>query len=148
MSCDMQRIKSMPQSFRFLLAGGASALLSWLARFPLSLVMPFPAAVALATAISMVFGFGLYRHFVFPGSDRALASQMRDYTLINLASMAIVTGVAVVFADHVMPLIGFDWHNEAIAHAIGISAGAVSNFFGHRFLSFRQPDPVTEPRAE
>lgn len=134
----MRLIHDMPQSVRFLLAGGFAALITWLVRFPLSLFLPFAVAVALANAIGMVFGFVSYRHFVFPGSDRHVGNQLRDFILINLVSLVIVTGVSVVFADRVLPLLGIVWHTEAIAHAIGIGVGAVSNFYGHRYYSFRR----------
>ncbi len=133
----MRHVHDLPQGVRFLLVGGFAALVNWLVRFPLSLFLPFAAAVATATAIGMVVGFVLYRHLVFPGSQRALGDQLRDFILINLVSMGIVTFVAVVFEDRVLPLIGVTWHAEAIAHAIGIAAGALSNFYGHRHHSFR-----------
>jgi putative flippase GtrA len=40
------------------------------------------------------------------------------------------------FAGHVLPLLGFHWQIEALSHAIGIAAGAVTNYFGHRQFSF------------
>jgi putative flippase GtrA len=145
MSPFTQQIHKMPQGVRFLIAGGFAALVNWLVRFPLSIVLPFPAAVAVATAIGMTVGFVSYRHFVFPGSARVLGEQLRDFILVNLVSMAIVTAVAVLLADVVFPLAGVSWHTEAIAHAIGIAAGAVSNFYGHRLVSFRQGDPGLLP---
>jgi putative flippase GtrA len=143
----MHRIHAIPQSVRFLVAGGFAALVNWLARFPLSLFLPFPAAVAAATAVGMCVGFVSYRHFVFPGSDRAVAHQLRDFVLINLVSMGIVTCVAVVFADVVLPRAGLVWHVEAIAHAIGIAVGAVVNFYAHRLISFRPSAPNGERPA-
>jgi putative flippase GtrA len=126
----------LPETARFLLAGGAAALLNWLVRFPLSYVMPFAGAVTIANVIGMVFGFLAYRHFVFPGSSRLLVHQLRDFIVVNLFSMAVVVAVSVVFADHVFPLMRLDWQIEAISHAIGIAAGAVTNYFGHRKFSF------------
>jgi putative flippase GtrA len=126
----------MPQTARFLLAGSAAALLNWLIRFPLSYVMPFAGAVTVANVIGMVFGFVAYRHFVFPGSSRLLAHQLRDFIVVNVFSMAVVVAVSVVFARHVLPLMGLHWQIEAQSHAIGIAAGAVTNYFGHRQFSF------------
>lgn len=138
--------QGLPQSVRFLLAGGFAALVNWLVRFPLSVFLPFPAAVALATVIGMTVGFVTYRHFVFPGSNRALAHQLRDFVLINLFSMGVVTAVAVLFADSIFPRMGMAWHAEAMAHAIGIAVGAVTNFYGHRIFSFRQRDAADNER--
>ncbi len=126
----------LPQSLRFLLAGGFAAFVNWVVRFPLSLVMPFAPAVALANIIGMVVGFVIYRRYVFPGSRREFSHQVRDFIIVNLLSMIVVVAVSVIFADHLLPMMGLAWHTEAIAHAIGIAAGAVSNFFGHRQFSF------------
>lgn len=125
---------------RFLLIGGLAALINWLVRFPLSLLVPYAAAVSLATLIGMVFGFVLYRAYVFPGSDRALHHQIVAFTLVNLVSLAIVTGVAtsLVALPPLAALLG-SW-TEGFAHAAGIAAGAVSNFIGHRLITFSRSD--------
>jgi len=126
----------VPQAARFILAGGAAALVNWLVRFPLSYIMPFAGAVALANVIGMVFGFVTYRFFVFPDSNRPVAHQLRDFIVVNLLSMIVVVLVSVLFASYVLPLLGFRWQVEAISHAMGIGAGAVSNYFGHKQFSF------------
>ena len=130
------RIMQMPQPVRFLLVGGLAALINWLVRFPLSYIMPFAAAVAVANVIGMVFGFVSYRLFVFTDSTRQVAHQVRDFIVVNLVSMIVVVLVSVLFADYVLPLLGWRWQVEAISHAVGIGAGAVSNYFGHRQFSF------------
>ena len=44
---------ALPQIVRFLLLGGLAAAINWLVRFPMSLVLPFPAAVFLAYLVGM-----------------------------------------------------------------------------------------------
>lgn len=137
-------LRRMPEKVRYILAGGFAALVAWLVRFPLSIVMPFSAAVAAATAIGMVIGFFSYKHLVFPRSERPVVDQIRDFIVVNLASMAVVTGVATLFAEAVLPQFGMLTHIEqGLAHAIGVAAGAVSNYFGHKSISFRRPTPGT-----
>lgn len=131
-----RRLLQMPQPVRFILVGGAAALINWLVRFPLSYIMPFAAAVAAANVIGMVFGFVSYRLFVFPDSRRLVTHQLRDFIVVNLVSMVVVVLVSVLFADFLLPLLGWRWQVEAISHAVGIGAGAVSNYFGHRQFSF------------
>lgn len=133
---ERSRVMQIPQPVRFLLAGGVAALINWLVRFPLSHVMPFAAAVAVANVIGMVCGFLSYRFFVFPDSTRLIAHQVRDFIVVNLVSMIVVVLVSVLFADYLLPLLGWRWQVEAISHAMGIAAGAVSNYFGHRQFSF------------
>lgn len=129
-------IMKLPQPARFILAGSAAALINWLVRFPLSQFMPFASAVAIANIIGMLFGFVSYRLFVFPGSNRALRRQLIDFVTVNLLSMIVVVVVSVAFASWILPLLGLRWQAEAVSHAIGIAAGAVSNYFGHRQFSF------------
>jgi putative flippase GtrA len=133
-------INGLPQTVRFIIAGGLAALITWIVRFPLSIFMPFPLAVAVATMIGMLFSFVAYKYFVFPGSARALGNQLRDFILVNIVGITIQTGVAVALDSTILPILGIVSHSEAIAHAIAIAVGAVSNFYGHRYVSFRHPD--------
>ena len=89
-------IQNIPQGLRFVVAGGFATAVSWLVRFPLSTFLPFAAAVAVAQMIGMVVGFFSYQRFVYAGTDRHLAHQVRDFILVNLVTSIIVTAVAVV----------------------------------------------------
>jgi len=126
----------LSQAGRFVLVGGAAALVNWLVRFPLSYIAPFAGAVAAANVIGMLFGFVAYRFLVFPTSKRQIAYQLRDFIAVNLLSMIVVVVVSVASAGYVLPSFGWRWQAEAISHAMGIAAGAVINFFGHRQFSF------------
>ena len=83
---------------RFLVAGGIAALVNWLVRFPVELVLPYFAALLVATCIGMTCGFLLYRAWVFPGSTRPLSRQVRDFILVNLTGQATMLGVAALSA--------------------------------------------------
>jgi putative flippase GtrA len=123
---------------RFLMAGGSAALLNWLVRFPLGQFVPYPAAVLAALAIGMSYGFVIYRHWAFmsPGT-RPLPVEIRDFLLVNAAGGAITFAVS----------LGSDWSlthlrvstngAQAAAHALGIAAGAVVNYLGHKHITFR-----------
>lgn len=56
---------------RFLIAGGSATAINWLIRIPLSLILPFEAALLAAYGLSMVASFWLYRAFVFRGRRAA-----------------------------------------------------------------------------
>ena len=126
----------LPQGLRFLLAGGFAAAVNWLVRFPLSLAMPYGLAVLVAGAIGMTIGFVIYRHYVFPGSGRAPTRQVRDFIAVNLCALVAVTAVAILLKDGLFPWLGFALAPDAVAHAIGIAAGALANFVGHRQVTF------------
>lgn len=137
----MQRL---PQVVRFLLLGGLAAAINWLVRFPLSLVLPFPAAVLVAYMIGMSAGFTLYRAYVFPRSPLPVATQVMLFLAVNAAGAVVVMGVSLALLDHVLPMLGWSFYPEAIAHGLGIGIGAVANFLGHKHLTFR----VSPHRAE
>ncbi len=123
---------------RFLLAGGSAALLNWLVRFPLSQVMPYPAAVLAALVVGMCYGFVIYRQwaFVSPGT-RSLFAEIRDFLLVNAAGAAVTFAVAIA-ADWSLARLGIPRViSEAVAHALGIAAGALVNYLGHKHITFR-----------
>ena len=72
--------------------------MNWLVRFPLSMFMPYAAAVTTATVIGMVAGFILYRSLVFHGSQRSLWLQIRDFIGVNIVAGAVTVLSALVRA--------------------------------------------------
>lgn len=130
-----RRVFDRPEA-RFLVAGGIAALVNWLARFPVELVLPYFAALLVATAIGMTCGFLLYRAWVFPGSTRSLAGQIRDFILVNLTGQGAMLAVAML-TRQLLVAIGVDTIiSGASAHALGIAIGAVVNYLGHRHVTF------------
>ena len=121
---------------RFLIAGGIAALVNWLVRFPVELVLPYFAALLVATCIGMTCGFLLYRAWVFPGSTRPLAGQVRDFILVNLTGQATMLGVAALARQLLISLEVGSLVAGASAHALGIAVGAVVNYLGHRHVTF------------
>lgn len=124
---------------RFLLAGGLAAAVNWLMRFPLSAFLSFEAAVAMAYLIGMSCGFLLYQRWVFPKSSRPLTAQIARFLAVNAFSAVIVLAVAVMLAGM---LAGAGLNRslaEAVAHAIAIAVGAITNYFGHKLITFAVP---------
>lgn len=105
-------------------------------RFPLSAVLPYALAVLGAAAIGMAFGFVAYRRVVFTGSDRSGAAQLRDFLLVNGVTTVLVTIVAMLSREVLVLLVALGTA-EALAHAIGIGAGAAANYVGHGRITFR-----------
>ena len=132
-----QAFLKLPQIVRFLLLGGLAAAINWLVRFPLSLVMPFPAAVFVAYLIGMSAGFTLYRAYVFPNSRQPMALQVTLFLIVNAVGAVVVMAVSLALLDHALLAIGWRVLPEAVAHGTAIGVGAVANFFGHKYLSFR-----------
>jgi putative flippase GtrA len=132
----LRRLSSDPRT-RFLVAGGFATLVNWLVRFPLDVVMPYAGAVAFAAVAHMVCSFMLYRSWVFPGSRRRIAEQIRDFALVNLVGMAVTVGVSVFLRQIMVSLAAEPVMAGACAHIIGIASGAVAGYLGHGRVTFK-----------
>ncbi len=132
-----------PDVLRFLVAGSFAAGVNWLVRFPLSLLLPFSAAVALAYLIGMSTGFVLYQRWVFQRSSRSLPAQLVRFITVNAASAILVLAIAVLMATALQHA-GLSLQlAQACGHATAIAIGAVTNFFGHKFVSFAARTPAS-----
>jgi energy-coupling factor transport system substrate-specific component len=132
----LRRLERDPR-IRFLVAGGGATGLNWLVRFPLNVVMPYWAAVTLAACIHMACAFVLYRRWVFPGSERPLSVQVRDFILVNMIGLAVTVAVSVVLRQMLMACGMAELFASAGAHIVGIGCGAVAGYLGHRNVTFR-----------
>lgn len=126
----------LPQIVRFLLLGGLAAAVNWLARIVLSLALPFPTAVLVAYMIGMSAGFTLYRAYVFPRSALPVPVQIGCFLAVNAVGATVVMAVSLGLVDIVLPAAGYAFQAEAVGHGIAIGVGAVTNFLGHKHLTF------------
>ncbi|CAO4175810.1 GtrA family protein [Methylorubrum aminovorans] len=123
---------------RFLIAGGTATAINWLARIPLSLVMPFEAALLAAYGLGMVASFWLYRAFVFRVARGSLRGQVFLFLAVNAVGAGVVLAVSTALLDGLTALLPDLARSiaEALAHGVGIASGAVANYLGHRLLTF------------
>jgi putative flippase GtrA len=124
------------QFLAFLLVGGFAAFVNWLSRFYLNDFMSFSAAIVLAYLIGMVTAFVLSRLMVFDKSGRSAHSDFLRFTIVNVVAVIQVWLISVALAGWLMPWIGFTWHAEEIAHAVGVAAPIVTSYLGHRHFTF------------
>jgi energy-coupling factor transport system substrate-specific component len=123
---------------RFVVAGAAAALINWIARFPLELLVPFAMAVLGAMAIGMASGFLLYDRWVFPSSARPLSLKIRAFIAVNILSQAIMFVTAIGIRELALLAGVPTLFAGAGAHMLGIVAGALCSFFGHRSVTFQR----------
>lgn len=120
----------------FLVVGGTAAVLNWLARLVFSQWFGFAVAVLLAYGVGMAVAFSLNRRYVFPASARPIQAQARDFVLVNLATLPLVWGAAVVL-DQLLVAAGMRAGHEALAHGIAVALPALASFLAHKFYTFR-----------
>ncbi len=128
---------------RFLIAGGTATAINWLARIPLSSVMPFEAALLAAYGLGMVASFWLYRAFVFRISQGSLRGQVFLFLAVNAVGAGVVLAVSTALLEGLTALLPDLAQSiaEALAHGVGIAVGAAANYLGHRVLTFASGAP-------
>lgn len=128
-----------PEAVRFLVAGGSAAAINWLSRIALSWLLPYVPAMLVSYGIGMAAGFWLYRTFVFRGASTGpLPRQVAIFVAVNAVGAGVVLGLSaalVAALAALVPAVPLPVA-EALGHGAGIAAGAVSNYFGHRILTF------------
>lgn len=138
---------SMRREFlSFVAIGGFAAGVNFLSRFPIDYFTSFELAVVLAYAIAMTTAFLLNRAFVFKAADGPWLRQYWRFFLVNMLALAQVFAITVGLARLVFPAIGFTWHAEAVAHAIGLASPILTSYWAHKLYSFAPAKP-TVPEA-
>ena len=125
------------QFLRFLVASGFAAIVNVGSRIALSHWLPYVPAIVLAFCLGLITAFTLNKIFVFSASRHRLHHQFLWFLAINLAAVAQTVVVSLVIARWLLPALHIDFHNDTIAHAIGVMVPAVTSYIGHKRLSFR-----------
>jgi putative flippase GtrA len=121
---------------RFVLIGGFATCVNLAARAVLDLATSYEVAIVLAFPIALTTAFTLNRTFVFDGSTGDWKLQYWRFFLVNLATLAQILLVSVAFARFILPAIGFRWHAELVAHAIGLLSPIPTSYWAHKRFTF------------
>lgn len=121
---------------RFMLTGGAAALVNLVSRYLLNLLMSFGSAVAAAYLFGMVTAYALGRAFVFERSGRSVAGEFWRFTVVNVFAAAQVWVISVGLGEYAFPALALKWHPLDVAHLIGVSVPVFTSYLGHRHFSF------------
>jgi putative flippase GtrA len=124
------------QFIAFIIAGGIAALANIASRIAFNLVMPYEVAILVAYVCGMTTAYVLNKKFVFAASGRRVTTEYMRFTLVNLVAVAQVWIVSVGLARLIFPAIGFMWHDETIAHVIGVLVPVFTSYLGHKHFSF------------
>lgn len=125
------------QALRYGVAGAIAAAAHYGSRFAFERVLPFEAAVLLASGVGIAVAFVLMRRWVFPPARHGLGLQIGGFLAVSALSAAITLAVSSAMLRLVLPVLGVDAHGPAIAHAVGIALPAVVSYGLHGRISFR-----------
>lgn len=123
---------------KFVLVGGAAAVVNFTSRIFLNELMSYRWAVFWAYLVGMTTAYILQRLMVFGASVHHPIKEMVYFSLVNVAAIIQVWLISVGLAEYFFPYLGFDWYPKEIAHAIGISIPAVTSYYGHKYISFKK----------
>lgn len=128
----------MSQRFlKFLIVSGVAAAANIGSRVVFNVWMGYVPAILLAFCVGLTTAFVLNRIFVFKETVNPLHRQAFWFTVVNLAAVVQTLAVSLLLARLLFPSIGFDWHDETVAHAFGVAVPVLTSFVGHKHLSFR-----------
>ena len=132
------------QFVKFVIAGGIAALVNFGSRIVLSLWLPYVPAIVVAYCVGMLTAFIINKLFVFQEGGGKLHHQASWFVAVNIAAVLQTVVISVLFADYLFPYLGMDWNREAVAHAIGLAVPVFTSYVGHKYVTFRTPDPGTK----
>lgn len=118
--------------------GGLAAALNVGARILVDQYVSYDAAIVIAFFVALTFAFTLNRIYVFTQGAGGIPKQYSRFLLINLVALAQVWAISVGLARWLFPAVGFDWHAETVAHAIGVFSPVATSFFLHKHFSFAE----------
>lgn len=127
----------MKKFVHFAIAGGIAALVNFVSRIAFSEVFSYEVAIVLAFPCGLTTAFVLNRAFVFPEGNDDLHKQVGWFVAINLLAVLQTLVISLLLAKIAFPAIGFTFHPESVAHAVGIITPIFSSYIGHKKLTFR-----------
>ncbi len=124
------------QFLMFLIAGGVAAAVNFGSRVALSHWLDYVPSIVIAYCLGMATAFLLNRAMVFRQSANGLKHQIAWFIIVNLAAVLQTLGISLLLAQWLLPSLGVQFHNETLAHAVGVAVPVLTSYFGHKHLSF------------
>ena len=125
----------------FIITGGAAAFVNIISRILLSLIFAFEIAVLLAYGIGMIIAYILNRRFVFSRTQQSIRRSFAAFSLVNLLAVLQTLILSSLIRDFLLQSIDSIATIDLIAHITGVLLPILTSFFGHKYLSFREPWP-------
>jgi len=120
----------------FIVVGVAAASLHWLYRYVANQFVGYESALIIAYAISLVTGFTLTKHFVFPLSEKPVAQQATLFVAFHLSMFPVVYGIAFILSEFVLNQFMEQEMARGSAHALAVVAPAMVNFLLQKYIAF------------
>lgn len=127
------------QIFKFLVVGGFSALVNILSRAVFGWFVGYFISIVMAFFVALTTAFCLNKFWVFEKSKyKNFWIEYFFFLLVNLFGLLQTIVISYLLKDYLFPMVDFSFHNETVAHAIGVMIPVFTSYLGHKYLSFRK----------
>lgn len=132
----MSNTSAARQFVLFIIAGGLAAGVNIGSRLLLGHWLAYVPSILIAYVLGMVTAFALNRQFVFAQAQNRLHQQAFWFVAVNLAAVVQTIVISLLLAHWLLPAFNIQFHNDTLAHVIGVLAPVATSYIGHKHLSF------------
>tara|TARA_Y100001968_G_C19282721_1_gene680068 strand:- start:605 stop:1027 length:423 start_codon:yes stop_codon:yes gene_type:complete len=127
------------QFLLFVLTGGCAAIVNIISRVGLSLFLKFELAILIAYGIGMITAYLLAQKYVFLTPQRSHKRSFAAFALVNLFAVIQTWLVSIGIRIWLLEMFNAIALVDLIAHSIGVVIPVFTSFYGHKYISFRNP---------
>lgn len=121
----------------FVCIGAFSSLVNLVARIIFGYYSSYEVSIILAFPVALATAFVLNRIFVFKGGTGNVSGQFFKFLIVNLIALVQIFLFAQLFAYYILPMIGWYWQVETVAHGIGLVSPLLTSYWAHKFWTFK-----------
>lgn len=122
---------------KFFLVSTFAALINFGSRIYFSSFTKYPNAIALAFCCGLFVAFLLNKRLVFKNGKQKVLRQFIIFFVVNIGGLLQTLAVALLLREWFFPSINFYFHIDEISHLIGVGIPLFTNYFAHKYFSFR-----------
>lgn len=132
---------NLPPILLFVLVGGFSSAVNFVARILIDRVTSYETAIVIAFPIALTTAFLLNRLLVFQETRREWKDQYVRFLIVNLIALVQVFAVSLLLARWLFPAIGMNFHPDTVAHGIALVSPLPTSYWLHKHFSFADRTP-------
>ncbi len=135
----MNIIRENKQFLLFVLTGGFSAIINIISRIILSIFFEFQVSIFFAYLFGMITAYLLAKKYVFLNPISSNKKSFLAFIFVNILAILQTYFVSNFFRQFLGSFILSNNLNDFISHCIGVAIPIFSSFYGHKYISFRNP---------
>ena len=135
----MNIIRENKQFLLFVLTGGFSAIVNIISRVILSIFFEFQISIFFAYLLGMITAYILAKKYVFINPISSNKKSFLAFIFVNILAILQTFFVSNLFRQFLSNFILSNNINDFISHSIGVGIPIFSSFYGHKYISFRNP---------